>query len=185
MTYAEDQERLIREGIEEARRSLDVEFSKAQRKREKAREAGIDPDEKEAHIQMAFISWCDENAARYPVLGLIYHIPNGEAREKRLNKQGKWYSPSGVKLKRMGARAAMPDLHLPAPRGVWASLYLEVKRKGGKPTPDQVSMHASLRAERNRVAVCDSLDSLKDEMCYYLDLENWRSWHVERDQERR
>lgn len=38
-----------------------------------------------------------------------FHIPNGEHRPKKQNAQGKWYSPSGERLKRMGVKAGEPD----------------------------------------------------------------------------
>lgn len=181
MGYADDQERLAREAVEAARASLAESHAKRQARlvRQQA-----DPRlaRSEASIQMEFIEWVDRWAATpgREQLGLIYAIPNGEKREKRMRVRrdgsATWWSPDGVKLQRMGARSGVPDLHLPVPRGSLASLYIEVKRPGGKPSLEQRGWHARLLAAGNDVQVIDSADEMRDVVCQWLGLGDWRAW---------
>lgn len=57
--------------------------------------------------------------------------------------------------KRAGLRRGVPDLVLPAPRGRWFGLYIELKVGRGKPTKEQVEYLAALssRGYRAEVAV--------------------------------
>ena len=100
-------------------------------------------------MQVAFFTWAQimGNGER-PALALAYHIPNGGARDAK----------TGARLKREGVKAGVPDIHLPVPRGGYASLYIELKKPGGKPRPNQLAWINQLRDAGNRVEVCDNLD---------------------------
>ena len=56
--------------------------------------------------QIAVITWAQWNMQRYPELELLHHVPNGGSRNKA----------EAVKLKQMGVKAGVPDLHLPVPK---------------------------------------------------------------------
>ena len=55
------------------------------------------------------------------------HLPLGEHREHKLNKQGKRFSPTGNRLKRMGVTAGWPDFLFAGPEA--CVIWLELKRK--------------------------------------------------------
>lgn len=81
----------------------------------------------EEEEQKAVISWCRVNEARWPELGLIYHVPN----------EGKRSKATAAAEKAMGMRAGVSDLCLPV-RTVWyPGLYLEMKALDGKLTKEQ------------------------------------------------
>lgn len=103
----------------------------------------------------------DGMTGRYPELMLLYHIPNGGAR----------YKATAGKMKASGVLPAVPDLHLPVMRGPFASLYVEVKRPGEKPTQEQREFHEMLRAENHCVVVCWTTQQIIDVVVGYLALE--------------
>lgn len=116
------------------------------------------PKQLEHEIQKTFIDWCALARGQYPELGLIYAIPNGGHRHPAV----------AGKLKAEGVKAGMPDLHLPVPRGTFASLYIEVKAPGEKPKAHQVERMKELRAAGNFTAVCDGLQKLINTVLAYL-----------------
>lgn len=81
----------------------------------------------EASHQEGLVNWFRQ---RYPGV-LCFHIPNGEHRALSV----------GVRLKKLGVIAGIPDLFIPA----W-KLWIELKReKGGKVSPEQEKIHDYLR----------------------------------------
>ena len=78
----------------------------------------------EDQIQQAVIRWSQQANVRkmFPQLALLYHIPN----ERKCTPQ------QGARLKRMGVKSGVPDLHLPVARGVYHGLYLEMKTEKGR-----------------------------------------------------
>ena len=72
--------------------------------------------------QIAVISWAQWNMQRYPELELLHHVPNGGSRNKA----------EAVKLKQMGVKAGVPDLHLPVPKAEYCGLYIEMKYGSGR-----------------------------------------------------
>jgi hypothetical protein len=114
---------------------------------------------KEADLQAQVIDMRDMHAAAFPLLALLCGSANGEARPKRQNPQtGKWYSPTGQKVKRLGAVAGWPDLQLPVPgMGHYAGycgLFIEMKLPGESLSPEQKVLHPLLRSAGNFVTVC-------------------------------
>ena len=67
--------------------------------------------------QINVIQWAQYQIPHHPELKLLHHCPNGGSRNKA----------EAVKLKQMGVRAGVPDLHLPVPKGVYSGLYIEMK----------------------------------------------------------
>lgn len=113
----------------------------------------------EHEIQKTFIDVTVLMTAARPELGTIYAIPNGGHRHPAV----------GGKLKREGVRAGMPDLHLPVPRGPFASLYMETKAPGESISKSQKERFPILRKYGNVVAVCFSVDQLMNTALAYLD----------------
>ena len=94
--------------------------------------------------QRVVIQWANLNAANYEDVDLLYHIPNGGYRNAR----------EAIKFRQMGVKAGMPDLHLPVSRGMYHSLYIELKRQqGGRVTDAQRRRILRLQKAGNFVAV--------------------------------
>lgn len=96
--------------------------------------------------QAALIAWARLIERRIPEVGLLYAIPNGGWRHPR----------TAALLKAEGARAGVWDLHLPVPRNGATGLWIEMKRPGGRLTPEQAAWGAAMRAYGARTVVCRS-----------------------------
>ncbi len=90
------------------------------KKRAKAREL-------ERPHQVALIKWVRAVEDAYPVLRLLYAVPNGGDRNLYVAK----------KLKEEGVMAGVADLCLPAARRGYHGLYLEMKSEEGVATKKQ------------------------------------------------
>lgn len=75
----------------------------------------------EGDEQEALFEWASIKTAALPELALLFHIPNGEYRDKG----------TAAKLKRQGVKAGVPDLFLPVARGGYHGLFVELKRTNG------------------------------------------------------
>jgi len=98
--------------------------------------------------QCTVVQWARLQARAYPVLDLLYAIPNA----------GKLPVQYRVKLKRQGLVAGMPDLCLPCPGKGGGALFIEMKAKKGRISLDQTIVLGSLLSYGNRVEVCYSAD---------------------------
>jgi hypothetical protein len=81
---------------------------------------------------------------RYPVLGLLYAIPNG----------GDRHPVVAAKMKAEGVKAGVPDYCLPAARAGFHGLYIELKTATGRASREQAQWVQDLRAEGYRAEVC-------------------------------
>jgi len=90
--------------------------------------------------------WAAGQVEQWPELVLLHHIPNGGFRGKR----------EAARLKRMGVKPGVPDLHLPVARGGFHGLYVEMKRRdGGRVSSEQRVWLAALHTAGHCVAVCE------------------------------
>jgi hypothetical protein len=73
------------------------------------------------------------------------HLPLGEHREHRIGHNGRRYSPTGNRLKRMGVSRGWPDFMFAGPpaRMIWVELK---RRKTGRLSEDQEDITDHLRA---------------------------------------
>lgn len=71
------------------------------------------------------------------------HLPMGEARDRQIDEYGRSYSPTGQRLTRMGLTPGWPDLMFVGPKAT--VVWLELKRRRGKPTKAQELVIAHLR----------------------------------------
>jgi hypothetical protein len=65
--------------------------------------------------QTALFSWATWQEQLYPDLKWMYHVPNGGHRNKA----------TAARLKAAGVKAGVPDVVLPAPKGIYHGLYIE------------------------------------------------------------
>lgn len=77
--------------------------------------------------QTWLFSWAELNMGRFPELKLMHHIPNGGKRSKS----------EAARFKAMGVKPGVSDIFLPAPRGKYHGLYIELKAKDGKVSKEQ------------------------------------------------
>lgn len=117
------------------------------------------------HIeQCALFEWATYNSRAMPLLLLLYAIPNGGSRNLR----------EGVRLKREGVKAGMPDVHLPVARRGFHSFYIELKApatiysEAGRVLKHQAAKHEELRAVGNRVEVCFGWRKASELLAWYL-----------------
>lgn len=89
-----------------------------------------DPLSEHAHQALLF-QWAEVASGRMPELKLLFAIPNFAGR------LGKATAMHGARLKREGRKKGVPDMLLPIPRGTYHGLFVELKAKGGRPTPEQ------------------------------------------------
>lgn len=87
--------------------------------------------------QVAVIEWARLNAGRWPELAWLYANPNGAALPKRQDRFGRWYTPQARKLLAEGMLPGVSDLFLPAARGGYHGLYVEMKYGKNTVTPEQ------------------------------------------------
>lgn len=100
--------------------------------------------DREHEEQVAFMQWCQLQERKYPELKLMFAIPNGGQRS----------ITTAGKLKKEGVKAGIPDLHLPIARGVYHSLFIEMKVGKNKPTAHQIKMMEMLSSSGNFCVVC-------------------------------
>jgi hypothetical protein len=94
---------------------------------------------------------------RYPS-ELFFAIPNGGFRTWR----------TGRRLRLEGCKPGIPDICCPKPCGRWASLWLELKQPGNKPSDDQVEVMELLRRNRACAIWCNSYEDALDACEKYL-----------------
>ena len=112
-------------------------------------------EQHEHDLQVACLKWLH---IAYPKV-LCYAIPNGGQRNAIVAKH----------LKEEGVTAGIPDLHIPIPRGNYASLYIEMKNGNkGKLSDNQKEMIPRLQVYGNKVVVCRTLDEFRSEVEKYL-----------------
>lgn len=79
-----------------------------------------------------------------PAARWAYAIPNGGKRDQI----------TAARLKAEGVKAGVPDVHYPVSNGVFLTLYIELKRKGGRRSDSQNEWHSGLRACGHTVVTC-------------------------------
>lgn len=115
---------------------------------------------KEEQLQIAFFEWAKWQEGRYPELGRMHHIPNGGKRTK----------VEAAIFKAMGVKSGVPDVFLPAPRGIYHGLYIEFKSDSGKTSSNQDELLVSLQEAGYFVCVLNSLEKAIDITKRYLEL---------------
>jgi hypothetical protein len=103
----------------------------------------------EQMLQEAIFRWAKLQTVIYPELELLHHIPNGGRRNLF----------EAFKLKRMGVKAGIPDIHLPVSCGKYNSLWIELKSHKGKTTENQLKMLKLLSDYGNFVCVIHDVES--------------------------
>ena len=96
--------------------------------------------------QQMLIKWSQQASIRkeFPELKLMFHIPNERGCDPR----------EGKRLKLMGVKSGVPDLFLPAARGRYHGLFIELKAESGKTSDNQMWWFRELNSQGYFSAVC-------------------------------
>jgi hypothetical protein len=112
--------------------------------------------------QIHVCNWAMWNENRYPELKWLHHTPNGGSRNKA----------EAVKLKSMGVKSGVADLHLPYAKGVYIGLYIEMKYDKGRLQDSQVDFLRDMARNGHYVATCYTADDAIKVLEEYLTLGN-------------
>lgn len=112
----------------------------------------------ESQEQCALMEWAELAVKSHPELELLHHIPNG----------GKRNIATAARLKKEGVKAGVPDLFLPAPKGKWHGLYIEMKALKGTLSENQRWWIDKLKKQGYCVVVCYGWEAAKDTIICYL-----------------
>lgn len=121
--------------------------------------------------QMALMLWAQQNRTTWPVLRLLFAIPNGGHRDKR----------EAARLKQAGVKAGVPDLCLPVARGGFLSCWLELKKPAdvtatgrkravGRVADKQTTWAADLREQGHAVVTAYGYEQARAAIVDYLAL---------------
>ena len=113
--------------------------------------------------QVAVINWCFEHVYQYPELDLIFAIPNGA-----MLGGGRIGAIRMNALKAEGLRPGVCDLFLPAARGVWHGMFVEMKTLTGTLHPNQQEFISAVTLEGYYVAVCYGVEKTVKSLEFYL-----------------
>lgn len=115
----------------------------------------------ESSEQIDVIQWCNRNKEKYPLLCLIFAIPNGGVR----------HIATAARLKLEGVKKGVPDLMLPVARKGYHGLFIEMKRiKGGSVSPDQKQWKENLREQGYAVVIAKGAIRAITIIAAYLDI---------------
>lgn len=114
-------------------------------------------DDESGHQESLFI-WAAYNMPRMPELKFMHHVPNG----------GKRDAATATALKRQGVKAGVPDICLPAPRGGYHGLYIELKAGRNTTTEKQREWLEYLKRQGYFTAVCYGWQSAAELVEKYL-----------------
>ena len=116
-----------------------------------------DPDE-HSHQCLVF-AWADCMRALRPDLGMLFAVPNAGKRTPR----------QGASMKAEGLRPGFPDIGLLTARKGRHGLFIELKRPGGRATPEQKAWIERLDAQGYSAHVCVGWLAATDLIERYLD----------------
>lgn len=93
--------------------------------------------------QVTVVQWLRAAEVETPEYALVYAVPNGS---KRTPAMAAWMVAEGLKR-------GVPDLVWPVRRGRYSGLYVEMKKPGGRVSPEQIAWRDALKAQGYAVYV--------------------------------
>lgn len=104
--------------------------------------------------------FCFAASSGIPELKRMFHIPNGGSR----------HIAEASKLKAMGVKSGVPDIHLPISRHGFKGLWIELKRikPPGIVSDEQEDWLAFLSEEGYDTRVCYGWEEARDVLLWYL-----------------
>lgn len=114
------------------------------------------PKQSESQQQAECVAWF---RAQYPEYSLLlYAVPNGGHRSKK----------TASIMKHEGQLSGVPDLVLAVPANGYHGLYIEQKKRGNKPTENQLHVMAALTAQGYKCEVVYSTEEFQQVITEYL-----------------
>lgn len=113
----------------------------------------------EHELQVAIVTRALALAAKFPEIHLLHAVPNGDYRGWGVGK----------KLQAEGVIPGVPDICMPVARGLFHGFYLELKRAGEKPTPEQWEFMEALHHQGYFVRVTNHLGTALETIENYLE----------------
>ena len=111
--------------------------------------------------QAAYFDWVRAKERQDPTYSCIFAIPNGGNRKVQY----------AVKMKREGLKSGVWDIHIPISKDGWAGLWIEMKVKPNKLSPEQKAFGDLMQSFGHKLAVCYSFEEAKAQTEVYLDSE--------------
>lgn len=110
--------------------------------------------------QSALFCWAalPDNRAQWPVLELMFAIPNGGERNKIV----------AAKLKAEGVKSGVLDIFLPVPCKGYHGLFVEMKVGRNKPTPEQIDFGTKVERLGYKCVVAYSWIMAREYITTYL-----------------
>ena len=112
----------------------------------------------EAQEQRTLFQWAALVSQKYPELKWIFHIPNGGSRDVIEAKH----------LKDQGVKSGVPDIFLPAPRGKYHGMFIEMKAGRGTTSDNQKLWIEQMNALGYLAVVCHGFDDARERIEKYL-----------------
>lgn len=109
-------------------------------------------------------------AAVNPDASRWFHVPNGGFRDVKVTEKGT-YSPTGVKLKAMGARKGILDVFFLSPRGPYIGFVADMKWGNNKLSAEQSDWMEWFGAQGFLCEVAYSAGEMFDKFRSYLEME--------------
>lgn len=124
------------------------------------------PKTTEAQHQSAVIAWANHPATlkKYPEMARLFHVPNGGSRNKL----------EAHNLKLQGVKPGVPDLFLPASRGGFHGLFIEMKSENGRLSEYQKDWVSYLSGARYIAKVAYGANDAIEMLKWYLNLSKER-----------
>jgi len=113
---------------------------------------------KEHAEQAALFQWAAIHERKHPALQMLFAVPNGGHRHKAV----------AAAMKREGVKRGVPDVFLLYPADGFHGLAIEMKRAGGKASPEQIDWIGRLTNAGYRAEICKGFDQAVSVVCDYL-----------------
>ena len=126
----------------------------------------------EADEQKAVLQWCILMEGRWPELEYIYHVPNGGSRNIK----------EAANLKEQGVKAGVPDLELPAARGAYTGLHIEMKHGKNRVSKEQDGWLSELRRMGRCAVVCYEAEAAIKIISEYMQLREGKTLDCDKGQ---
>jgi len=113
------------------------------------------------HLQQcALISWANLSLKRYPELKWLFAVPNGGKRSKAV----------AGKMKASGVKSGVLDLNLPVRRGLFTSLWIEMKYGKNTMTDKQKEFKQFVEEQGAKVVTCWNWEDARKAIVDYLEM---------------
>ncbi|WP_276699708.1 VRR-NUC domain-containing protein [Romboutsia ilealis] len=114
----------------------------------------------EALEQSMLFQWCELQKGKYPMLSLLFAIPNGGSRHRL----------EAINLKKQGLKSGVPDIFLPYANKKYHGLFIELKYGKNKASEKQKAWINELNHQGYYAKVCVGFEEAKNTILEYINL---------------